>query len=70
MRFRYLFVLICIYLFLYSCDSLRQGVSLDTQFNEGNTLMHFAVSLDMYTEVAFLLDAGANYLIANAGVNI
>lgn len=48
--------------------SLRQGVSLDAQFNEGNTLMHFAVSLDMYAEVAFLLDAGANCHIVNSEV--
>jgi hypothetical protein len=45
--------------------SVRLGVSLDAKFNEGNTLLHFATALDMYDEVVYLLEAGANYLITN-----
>lgn len=41
------------------------GISLDAKFNEGNTLLHFAVALDMYDQVVYLLEAGANYLITN-----
>lgn len=46
-------------------ESLRLGVSLDAKFNEGNTLLHFSVALDMYDEVVYLLEAGVNYLITN-----
>ena len=48
--------------------SARDGISLDAKFNEGNTLLHFAVALDMEDAVIDLLEAGASSTITNKKV--
>ncbi len=55
---------VCLFVFF----SIRDGISLDAKFNEGNTLLHFAVALDLEDAVVDLLESGANCFITNKKV--